>query len=158
MWAFQAQGTGRQRPCSKRECGRSEDVHEGPCGWDTEGKGCWQPTRFEGQAVGLEAEPWGGSEMMVSLDGGGLVRKGGIGLCGWGQGASEELGVNLGWRYGAQYTEVVKEVSRERTESPGLGCGCWEVCTGVARELGEEPGLLRKPQKPGLQRGDRGQW
>lgn len=49
MGAFQAQGMARRRPC-KRECSRSKDVQEGLCGWDTEGKGCLQLARLEGQS------------------------------------------------------------------------------------------------------------
>lgn len=68
-----------------------------------------------------------------------------------------ELGVKLGWRFGAQCTEGVKEVRIERTQAPGLGRGGGRSALGgaAAEELAEEPGLFGKP---GLQRGDRGQW
>lgn len=39
---------------------------------------------------------------------------------------------------------------RERTEAPGLSCWGWEVRTGIAWQLGEEPGLFKKPQKQEL--------
>lgn len=77
---------------------------------------------------------------------GGLDRKGGIGLCGWGlglgHGACRRLGVQLGWSLGLRLgwslelralecTERMLEVTRKnrgsRTELLG-----WEVCTGMA--------------------------
>lgn len=76
-----------------------------------------------------------------------------------GHGAYEELEVMLGWSSGLSALSAQDGVElRERTETPGLSCWSWEVRTGVAWELGEEPGLFKKPQKQGLARSaERGQ-
>lgn len=83
MGAFQAQGTVRRSPAARGNVGPR--MCRKACVAETQrARGVYSQQGWRG-SQGLEAQHWGGSEMMAPLDGGGLVRKGGISLCGWGQ-------------------------------------------------------------------------
>lgn len=63
-------------------------------------------------------------------------------------GAGSRVWLELGTQ-GSECTEGAWDVNIARTEAPGLSCWGWEVCTGVAWELGEEPGVFQEATEAG---------